>query len=159
MREFDSRSKHFLFSNHFINSHNLISWQGVNKLLLGENWCWSPLGLKGLSKKLISLFFCVWKLPPWYSHECCWYIWQTRWFCFKALTSPCRQLMVFIFWLLVHKTDQSTRPRIPVARGKLTVSFDSDFDFVVWFLGCRRTECNHRSVSLGNSYLSQQSID
>ena len=67
--------------------------------------------------------------------------------------------MVFIFWLLVHKTDQSTRPRIPVARGKLTVSFDSDFDFVVCYLGCRRTECNHRSVSLGNSYLSQQSID
>ena len=24
------RSKHFLFSDHFINSHNLISWQGMN---------------------------------------------------------------------------------------------------------------------------------
>ena len=25
-----------------------------------------------------------------------------------ALKSPCSQLTVFIFWLLVHKTDQST---------------------------------------------------
>ena len=27
LREFDKRSKHFLLGDHFINSHNLISWQ------------------------------------------------------------------------------------------------------------------------------------
>ena len=27
LREFDKRSKHFLLSDHFVNSHNLISWQ------------------------------------------------------------------------------------------------------------------------------------
>ena len=27
LREFDKRSKHFLVGDHFINSHNLISWQ------------------------------------------------------------------------------------------------------------------------------------
>ena len=27
LREFDKRSKHFFLSHHFINSHNLISWQ------------------------------------------------------------------------------------------------------------------------------------
>ena len=52
-------------------------------------------------------FFVFWE-PPWCSRVCCWYIWQTSWFCFKALKSPCSQLTVFIFWLLVHKTDQST---------------------------------------------------
>ena len=27
--EFDKRSKHFLLDDHFINSHNLISWQSM----------------------------------------------------------------------------------------------------------------------------------
>ena len=27
LREFDKRSKHFLLGDHFINSHNLVSWQ------------------------------------------------------------------------------------------------------------------------------------
>ena len=30
LREFDKRSKHFLSGDHFINSHNLISCQGMN---------------------------------------------------------------------------------------------------------------------------------
>ena len=44
-REFDKRSKQFLSSDHFINSHNL----SLDNLwiLLGEKWCWSLLGLKG----------------------------------------------------------------------------------------------------------------
>ena len=55
----------------------------------------------------LTVFSVFWE-APWCSRVCCWYIWQTRWFCFKALKSPCSQLTVFIFWLLVHKTDQST---------------------------------------------------
>ena len=55
----------------------------------------------------LTVFSVFWE-PRWCSWVCCWYIWQTRWFCFKALKSPCSQLTVFIFWLLVHKTDQST---------------------------------------------------
>ena len=46
MREFNVRSRPFLLGDHFINSHNLsldIVW-----ILLGENWFWSLLGLKGL---------------------------------------------------------------------------------------------------------------
>ena len=38
LREFDNRSKHFLFSDHFFNSHNHFSWQhieiGRRKLML-----------------------------------------------------------------------------------------------------------------------------
>ena len=30
LREFDKRSKHFLSGDHFINSHNLISWQSMD---------------------------------------------------------------------------------------------------------------------------------
>ena len=30
LREFDKRSKHFLLGDHFINSHNLISWQSMD---------------------------------------------------------------------------------------------------------------------------------
>ena len=43
LRGFDKRSKHFLLSDHFINSHNLISWQcmdiikGKLKLFYGGN--------------------------------------------------------------------------------------------------------------------------
>ena len=50
-REFDIRSKHFLLSDQFINSHNIISSQSLD--MLGENWCLSPLALKGLKQKLI----------------------------------------------------------------------------------------------------------
>ena len=46
LREFNNRSKNFLLGDHFINSHNL-SFDNV-WILLGENWCWSLLGLKGL---------------------------------------------------------------------------------------------------------------
>ena len=44
MREFDKRSRHFLFGNHFVDSHNRISWQCTDivrrKLLLVtiETW-------------------------------------------------------------------------------------------------------------------------
>ena len=42
--EFDSRSKHFLLRDHFINSHHLISWQGMNivgrKLMLVTFGTW-----------------------------------------------------------------------------------------------------------------------
>ena len=48
MREFDDRSRHFLSGDHFINSHNL-SLDSV-WILLGENWSWSLLGLKGLKQ-------------------------------------------------------------------------------------------------------------
>ena len=47
-REFDKRSRHFYLGDHFINSHNL-SVDNV-WILLGENWSWSLLGLKGLIK-------------------------------------------------------------------------------------------------------------
>ena len=46
LREFVKRSWHFYLGNHFINSHNL-SIDNV-WILLGENWSWSLLGLKGL---------------------------------------------------------------------------------------------------------------
>ena len=46
LREFDNRSKHFLFSEHFINSHN--HFLGNIWILLGENWCWSLSGVNGL---------------------------------------------------------------------------------------------------------------
>ena len=55
LREFDKRSKYFLLGDHFINSHNLsldIVW-----ILLGENLCWSLLGLKGLMKRDLKIFF------------------------------------------------------------------------------------------------------
>ena len=41
------RSDHIFFSDHFINSYNLSTWPYTE--FLGENWCWSLLGLKGLS--------------------------------------------------------------------------------------------------------------
>ena len=46
LREFVKRSRHFYLGDHFINSHNL-SVDNV-WILLGENWSWSLLGLKGL---------------------------------------------------------------------------------------------------------------
>ena len=46
LREFDKRSRHFYLGDHFINSHNL-SVDNV-WILLGENWSWSLLVLKGL---------------------------------------------------------------------------------------------------------------
>ena len=48
MREFDKRSRHFFLGDHFVNSYNL-SVDSV-WLLLGENWSWSLLALKGLSR-------------------------------------------------------------------------------------------------------------
>ena len=46
LREFDKRSRHFFLGDHFINSHNL-SVDSV-WILLGENWSWSLVALKGL---------------------------------------------------------------------------------------------------------------
>ena len=43
LREFDNRSKHFLFTDHFLNSHNHFSWQ--HKDIVRR----SLLGLKGLN--------------------------------------------------------------------------------------------------------------
>ena len=37
LREFHKRLKKFPFSDHFINSHNELSWYVL--ILLGENWC------------------------------------------------------------------------------------------------------------------------
>ena len=47
MREFGKRSRHFYLGDHFINSQTL----PVDSLwiLLGENWSWWLVGLKGLS--------------------------------------------------------------------------------------------------------------
>ena len=43
LREFDKRSKYFLFGDHLINSHNLISWHCVDivteeKIDVGHYW-------------------------------------------------------------------------------------------------------------------------
>ena len=46
LREFDKRSRNFYLADRFINSHNL-SVDNV-WMLLGGNWSWSLLGLKGL---------------------------------------------------------------------------------------------------------------
>ena len=45
LRKFDNRSRQFLYDDHFINSHNL--YLDSVWILLGENWPWSLLGLKG----------------------------------------------------------------------------------------------------------------
>ena len=50
LREFDKRSRHFFLGDHFINSHNF-SVDSV-WILLGENWSWSLLGLKGLMDRI-----------------------------------------------------------------------------------------------------------
>ena len=45
-REFDERSTHFLYVDHFISYltfHLCDVWR-----LLGEKWCWSLLGLEGM---------------------------------------------------------------------------------------------------------------
>ena len=42
--------KKLFLGEHFDNSHNLISLDNA-LMLLGENWCWSLLGLKRLLKK------------------------------------------------------------------------------------------------------------
>ena len=54
MREFDKRSRHFYLGDHFINSHNL-SVDNV-WILLGQNWSWSLLGLKGLTGHTNGIF-------------------------------------------------------------------------------------------------------
>ena len=46
LREFDTRSRHFLLGDHFINFPNLTL--GSVWILLGENWSWSLLGIKEL---------------------------------------------------------------------------------------------------------------
>ena len=48
LREFDKRWKHFLFADHFKNSHNPISWLCRDIVRRKYYWCWSLLGLKGL---------------------------------------------------------------------------------------------------------------
>ena len=61
LRELHKRSKHFLFSDHFIISHNLISWKGMDiigrKLMFGTtgtgNFFWS----RKWSRRAIV---CVW---------------------------------------------------------------------------------------------------
>ena len=60
-REFHKRSKHFLFSDHFIVSHNLISWKG--RISLGENWCchywdWKFFFVQEMKQESYSV--CVW---------------------------------------------------------------------------------------------------
>ena len=55
LREFDKRSKHFLWGDHFINSHNLISWNCMD--IVRGNWCWSQLGLKGLNTNMFLFPF------------------------------------------------------------------------------------------------------
>ena len=59
LREFDKRSKHFLFGDNFINSKNLLSWPCIRGYCESEDyWCWSLLGLKGLKQvKRNNLFF------------------------------------------------------------------------------------------------------
>ena len=52
VERFDDRSGHFLSGDHFINSHN-VSLDNV-WILLGENWSWSLLGLKGLIRTLLN---------------------------------------------------------------------------------------------------------
>ena len=52
LEEFDKRAKHFSFGDHFINSHTFFSWKCIILIFLGENWCWSVLGLRDLSSKL-----------------------------------------------------------------------------------------------------------
>ena len=52
LREFSKRSKHFLFGDHLINSRNYFSWQRMD--MLGENLCWSLLGLKGLKRVRVT---------------------------------------------------------------------------------------------------------
>ena len=59
LRAFGRRSKPFLLGDHFINSHNHNIW-----ILLGENWSWSQLGLKGLSSSAYN-FWPRWKWSPW----------------------------------------------------------------------------------------------
>ena len=51
LRAFGRRSKPFLLGDHFINSHNHNIW-----ILLGENWSWSQLGLKGLSSSAYNFW-------------------------------------------------------------------------------------------------------
>ena len=53
--EFVKRSKHFLLGDHFINSHNLISWNCMD--IVRGNWCWSQLGLKGLNTNMFLFPF------------------------------------------------------------------------------------------------------
>ena len=49
LREFVLTSQHFIFGDHFINSHDLSVWSGsVN---IERNWMWSPLGLKGFTRQ------------------------------------------------------------------------------------------------------------
>ena len=60
LREFDKRSRHFYSGDHVINSHNL-SVDSV-WILLGENWSWSLLGLKGLNKWMLGLSAKKWGL-------------------------------------------------------------------------------------------------
>ena len=50
LREFDKRSKHFLFGDHFNNSHNLIFWLCRDIVRRKYYWCWSLLGLKRVNK-------------------------------------------------------------------------------------------------------------
>ena len=42
LREFDKRSKHFLLGDHFINSHNLISWQCMD--IVRRKLMWVTIG-------------------------------------------------------------------------------------------------------------------
>ena len=43
-QNFEKRLQHFPLDTDFINSHSLFSWLGIDKLSLGENWCWSNGG-------------------------------------------------------------------------------------------------------------------
>ena len=55
---------HFHSADHFINSRNLFSWLSID--ISGENWCWSFLGLKGLT--LIDRLSCLPQQFSWKKH-------------------------------------------------------------------------------------------
>ena len=83
----DNRSKHFLFSDHFINSHKTISLGNI-WILLGENWCWSPLGLKGLTWNGLVFHWCLYN-----KQNITWSLGDTK--------------FLFLLWNIIHHSKRN----------------------------------------------------